>query len=323
MTYYDQTFEPYKTVGDKCIVADESEWEKLGPLNDQSEFRDDDAPRPVVKVLTDIFEDADDPVVDSQGSSLHESYDPRVKWTTIKRFDGRLRSPIKPVEVVSRTFKTISLTKNVDYLIETQHPNRDALPMSAADGSGKRSQYKLENVILAVPVETQADIERRIPELLKCHALCKALWVICNPKERLDFRKFIDGFECDFCGPIIPDFKFDGRVKESVCPNCFTDFDDAGSTITSVERKIIRIIVEGGEHPIHPKWLRYLRDQCKDIVPFHFAGWGDWVPSTQLSPLKLAGINRSIISQGTRYTYIGRERAIRLLDGVEHNGIIS
>jgi protein gp37 len=38
------------------------------------------------------------------------------------------------------------------------------------------------------------------------------------------------------------------------------------------------LIVSGGTEPMHPAWVRSLRDQCEDAgVAFRFEGWGDWI----------------------------------------------
>lgn len=39
------------------------------------------------------------------------------------------------------------------------------------------------------------------------------------------------------------------------------------------------VICFGGGKPVHPAWVRSLRDQCLAAgVPFAFLGWGEWVP---------------------------------------------
>jgi hypothetical protein len=110
-------------------------------------------------------------------------------------------------------------------------------------------------------------------------------------------------------------------------------------------------IVAGGEsgpgaRPMHPDWARSLRDQCAAAgVPFHFKQWGNWVPHRPKAGGDLGGDVRAgrvtivhpsgrdavEISQATggRSTEagsiymadIGKARAGRLLDGVEHNGL--
>jgi len=37
-----------------------------------------------------------------------------------------------------------------------------------------------------------------------------------------------------------------------------------------------------GARPVHPDWIRSLRDQCQAAgVPFFFKSWGDWLPNAQ------------------------------------------
>jgi len=37
------------------------------------------------------------------------------------------------------------------------------------------------------------------------------------------------------------------------------------------------VICFGGSKPVHPDWVRSLRDQCQAAgVPFMFTGWGEW-----------------------------------------------
>ncbi len=44
-------------------------------------------------------------------------------------------------------------------------------------------------------------------------------------------------------------------------------------------RPIDWLIVQGGTNPLHPDWVRSLRDQADDAgVPFWFDGWGEWLP---------------------------------------------
>ena len=336
MTYYDQTFEPYKIVDGKCVVADEAEWENLRQidlvecLNPDGGHRWDcegrgedfcpdcgwpeaDTVRPIVKV-PDIFEDVEGPVVDRDG---------KTPYVSLVRGDAtEMRAPIGCRDIVNRLFQVIDSTPHVDYLIVTQRPElvREKW-QRLTTGSGHNPsphEFHRANVTLATYVETQNDIERLVPELLKCHDICKGLEVICNPREELDFRKFFSGLECDFCGPVVSRTEFDGQCNVTVCPSCFTCFDDAGSTVTGTEAVISRIIVEGNEHPIHPQWLRSLRDQCKDVVPFNFAGWGRWLPRGQgKSPKDRAPF---LARQGS--FDVGPERSGRLLDGQEHNGRI-
>ncbi len=95
-------------------------------------------------------------------------------------------------------------------------------------------------------------------------------------------------------------------------------------------------VIVGGEsghgaRPMHPDWVRSLRDQCAAAgVSFHFKQWGEWVPNGQQScrDALLHGDRaaRTVrfhdfqdLAQ-TRSTWVGTKAAGRLLDGIEHNG---
>ena len=330
MTYYDQTFEPYKIVNGKCVVADEAEWENLRQidlvecLNPDGGHRWDcegrgedfcpdcgwpeaDTVRPIVKVPTDIFEDVEGGVFDSEFRHL---------------FDLESEA-IRPRDLFTRFFQAMDSTPHVDYLIVTKHPELVREKWMCPNCKAKCSiQFSCDtclnmsvgfgerpNVILAVPVETQSDIERLVPELLKCHDLCRELAVVCNPKEELDFDSF--GPEKHSC---LTGWKANAKNERGWANTPCLD----------------RIIVECNEHPIHPDWLRSLRDQCLDAsVPFNFASWGEWAPRTthgesltgqDQHTAFIDGMPGDKFPEDYRMVKWGRERSGRLLDGQEHNG---
>jgi len=91
-------------------------------------------------------------------------------------------------------------------------------------------------------------------------------------------------------------------------------------------------VICGGEsgpeaRPVHPGWVRDLRDQCQDAkVPFLFKQWGEWLPDENLpwegnqfteNNGRYRIINlRSFHGAGAVWTQrIGKEQAGRLLDG--------
>lgn len=100
--------------------------------------------------------------------------------------------------------------------------------------------------------------------------------------------------------------------------------------------KLDWVIVGGetgpGARPMHPDWVRSIRDQCKAAgVPFFFKAWGDWAPTGPASatqayvshdgrwwPMsKVAEIES--MDRGQVMYRVGRKEAGRVLDGVEHN----
>jgi protein gp37 len=109
-------------------------------------------------------------------------------------------------------------------------------------------------------------------------------------------------------------------------------------------------VIAGGEsgphaRPMHPDWVRSLRDQCVSArVPFFFKQWGEWAPGasdffyTEERPLWFlepngelswfAGDTETTINHSVNYTgtshaieKIGKKKAGRLLDGREWNEV--
>ena len=72
---------------------------------------------------------------------------------------------------------------------------------------------------------------------------------------------------------------------------------------------------------MHPDWARSLRDQCAAAgVPFLFKQWGEWIDGTD-APLDWTG--RSCLMREPNKLFlarVGKKRAGRLLDGVQHDG---
>jgi protein gp37 len=113
-----------------------------------------------------------------------------------------------------------------------------------------------------------------------------------------------------------------------------------------------------GARPMHPAWPRAIEQQCADAgVAFHFKQWGAWVPicatneelteslyhpAPQRDPeaIRRCKVNQLVLhADGSQYRgaadpgayaagsgamlmfEVGKKRAGRLLDGVEHNGM--
>ena len=181
MDYYDEEFKPWEIVDGQCIVADETEWQNLAeiiPLCSNCHLNEQqcECPTwklPIVKIVTDIFEEVNWAVVNSDLKTLQESYDARVPWTTIKRVNRKPRRRIGYHDLIRRFFRTVDSTPRVDYLIVTRHPERlrELWPVWGCHPD-TGDLYCRDNVILAT------DIERIVPELLKCSDLCKGVQFI-------------------------------------------------------------------------------------------------------------------------------------------------
>lgn len=83
-----------------------------------------------------------------------------------------------------------------------------------------------------------------------------------------------------------------------------------------------------GARPVHPDWVRSLRDQCAEAgTKFMFKQWGEWIPEGQDESCTGRGsicvhdhFDAACIN-GFNYYRVGKHRAGRLLDGREHNEV--
>jgi len=159
----------------------------------------------------------------------------------------------------------------------------------------------LPNVWLGVSAEDQARADERIPDLLATPAAVRFV----SAELLLGAIDFHDYFIRAVNG-------FSGRLDW--------------------------IIVSGESgkdaRPLHPQWVRDIRDQCKEAgVPFWFEGWGEFAPSS-LGPwvARASQEERALIkgewtgsmapitaAHPDTMNRVGKRRAGRLLDGVEHN----
>ena len=182
----------------------------------------------------------------------------------------------------------------------------------------RKENWPLPNVWLGTSVEDQATADARIPHLLMCPAAVRFL----------------------SCEPLL------GAVD--INPFLYR----VGGSRWEQPRNDIHWVIAGGEsgpmaRPMHPDWARSLRNQCKVAgVPFFFKQWGEWVggqfdrrkakmicqEGTVLNQLnggrifwcKPGAPKMHVWDEADHYwtnasAKVGKARAGRLLDGVEHN----
>ena len=182
---------------------------------------------------------------------------------------------------------------------------------------------------LIISVVNQAEADRDIPRLLELKAKLGIPWIgvslepllgaidltrICIvPKVAGSHRA---GIHIDALA---------GRYVESG-QSYIGEWDVSGPYPESAPALALDWVIAGGEsgkhaRPMHPDWVRSLRDQCAAAgVPFLFKQWGEWLHSDQLGWWAHGdeAIERCA-SEGDFYR-VGKRAAGRLLDGAEHNG---
>lgn len=190
--------------------------------------------------------------------------------------------------------------KRMKEMIERLEPEFDGMVFN-----GTKVSWPLPNVWLGVSVENQKAADERIPLLLQTPAAVRFLSCepLLGPVDLSGFKPF-DG-EC-FCQESIDGCK--PRLAKG-CPETAIDW----------------VIVGGesgpGARPMHPDWVRSIRDQCQEAgVPFFFKQWGSWFPLGQ----KSNGWNGISKHRNDEWPFqpmyrIGKQLAGRLLDGREWN----
>lgn len=169
---------------------------------------------------------------------------------------------------------------------------------------GFRRGKPLPNLWLGVTAENQAMADERIPILLETPAAAR--FVSVEP----------------MLGPITLGFLRAPKDDD------YVGWQGDGPIDVVVTRRadLLHWVIAGGEtgpgaRPMHPDWLRSLRDQCKAAgVPFFFKQWGEYAPCpagkcTEVDPA-CKSLNEDF---GSAVCRVGKHAAGRLLDGVEWN----
>ncbi len=199
----------------------------------------------------------------------------------------------------------------------------------------------LPNVWLGVSVEDQQRADERIPDLLATPAAIR--WISAEPLlGPVDLTRIMEAGrdECFRGEPKIVK-TLDGRRwsetrgnlnsltghywGEDLIDGRWEDWLGEGERSPGFGQpgyyKPLDWVAVGGEsgpgaRPMHPDWARSLRDQCAAAgVPFFFKQWGEWVVRAA------AGVYDACPSDQRHFARVGKKRAGRLLDGVEHNGM--
>lgn len=187
-----------------------------------------------------------------------------------------------------RLFNLIRKTTNLDWLLLTKRPENI---LHCLPGDWVRGSF-FHNAWLGVTVENQEMANKRIPILLDIPAAVRFVSVepMLGP---VDWKRWIptgrtarrpDGTtviephfwmtRCERCGwvgssELCPEYD----PEDIICPACVR-------SVGSAELPSINWVICGGEsgpraRPMHPDWVRSLRDQCVSAgAPFFFKQWG-------------------------------------------------
>lgn len=245
-----------------------------------------------------------------------ERLDAPLRWTKPRKIFVNSMSDLfhqdVPDDFIDRVFAVMALSPQHTFQVLTKRPER-MLAYMTQDGHGRwgfidgraRQIYAaqhgrrfppgkillgpLPNVWLGVSVEDQATADARIPLLLQTPAVVR--WISAEP----------------LLGPVSL-ARWLRQRSDYVIHSSDYGFEFYNETPP------LDWIVVGGEsgpkaRPMHPDWVRSLRDQCAASgVAFLMKQWGSWAPTAAIS-----GAGDGLL------TKVGKKAAGRLLDGVLHD----
>jgi protein gp37 len=212
-------------------------------------------------------------------------------------FDNRV-----PAEWRRDLFNLILSTPSLDWLLltkrignaarmieETLPDNMKALPPDCPVA------WPWPNVWIGATIVNQEEADRDIPKLLAVPAA----------------KRFLS------MEPLLGSVSFEGMFANTGDPR------DGTNSLEALDWVIV-----GGEsgpkaRPMHPDWVRSLRDQCAAAgVPFLFKQWGEWIDHDQLG-VDMLGTEASPLHNFGNCDVsvrLGKKAAGRLLDGCTHDG---
>lgn len=201
--------------------------------------------------------------------------------------------------------------------------NGDILPGNAVFTFYEWLNDGMPGLWLGVTAENQQRADERIPILLQTPAAKR--FVSVEPMlGQVDLTPYLgDLYFCNHHGRLCPEgVIYAADYKTVLCKYCKQPVQ-----ITTP----LNLVICGGEtgpgaRPMHPDWVRSLRDQCQAAgTPFFLKSWGDWAPGTLFEPCP-RGSCKIINLDGGELTpnsllmrKVGKKAAGRLLDGREWN----
>jgi len=220
---------------------------------------------------------------------------------------GDLFHPEVPDRFIDQVFAGMAWSPQHTFQVLTKRPDRMMEYMSNGGRPGRIdgnraflaaadqvTTWPLPNVWMGVSIEDQESANERIPLLLKTPAAVR--WISAEPiLGAVDLHQWLG-----------IDRRSQAHTWERGGVNQGISWVVAGG--------------ESGPHarPMHPDWVRTLRDQCKAAdVPFNFKQWGEWSPDWNGTGKK-PEIGGWTNSKQVMWR-VGVYRAGRLLDGALHD----
>ncbi len=176
---------------------------------------------------------------------------------------------------------------------------------------------------IGTSASNQEQANDAIGDMLRCDG--RRLLYLVPLLGAVDLSRYMGDMSCEDCRV---------RFFGDTCPECErVDGEDEAvgfaNTAVTPYPNLHWVIVGGNDRPMHPDWVRSIRDQCIESgVPFFFKQWGEYVPLCNLPS------DCSVTGMKTRKNWhwfdgvpseavvrVGKKAAGRLLDDREWNEI--
>lgn len=253
-----------------------------------------------------------------------------------------------PDAFINQVFAVMAMRPEHRFMVLTKRPERmkryseaqaQLFPHGMLTASGN-IPWPLPNVWLGVTTENQARADERIPILLQVPAAVR--FVSCEPLlGPVDIESYLTPPSERICSNCWQYREADHQEAPGTCadlgvstqPNAAAcsgfedrwadDFESAGEWLGRIDWVICGGETGPGARPMHPEWVRSLRDQCQvSPTPFHFKSWGEWLPGSQecgcdAPPGDYDGPTRLMKHMGNEETVerVGAKYSGSLLDG--------
>jgi len=211
---------------------------------------------------------------------------------------------------IQRAFEVMELARQHTFVVLTKRHARmldftQQIQYAHEGGVRAFGRWPLPNVCLAVTVENAEAAWQRIPALLSSPAAVRLISAepLLGPLTLWRWLK----------PPLMPD----RVIRPGSPPPEYIPVVGLDGVIAGAE-------TGPGARPVHPAWVRGLRDECLAAeTPFWFKSWGEWAPGDTLPHMKTTELlgKRSHTWQDKEISYrVGHKNAGRFLDGRTWDG---
>jgi protein gp37 len=228
-----------------------------------------------------------------------------------------------PFDFIAKIFETMEKCPQHTFIVLTKRPERMVEFIGGTSGAGL-SAPPLPNVWFGVTAENQEQADKRIPILLQIPAAKRFVSIepMLGPIDLTDLAEDFPGK-----GHTDEDIQGGGGHMDALY------YDGNPIDDPRYEGATLDWVIVGGEsgknaRPIHPNWVKTIRDQCNtEDIPFFFKQWGEWKTEyregTKVDMEYLKDNQTVAMGDGKTnhvlYTRVGKKKAGRLLDGKEYS----